>query len=168
MSRHHPVRPKPAKPSPSAGGAETLEQAVKLENAIRDAAQELYVDRDGGSIDASIARYQNLLELHDAEVLKLKDKVEVPYRWKVAPTVVIRLEREIERLQAKREALRAECFATAREIIEDWMRSKQAASSGPSQPQQTSTQPASRAIPQAAPQREPADRRTAEAVTEAA
>ncbi|MCB9933149.1 MAG: hypothetical protein H6841_06995 [Planctomycetes bacterium] len=116
MSRYPSVRPKPAKPQ------RADDAAVKVENAIRDAAQELFRERDGASIDAAIVRYQNMLELHDEEVAKLKGDEDKPYRWKVSPSVVIRVQREIERLQEKREALRAECFHMAQQLVEDWMR----------------------------------------------
>lgn len=116
MSRYPSVRPKPAKPQ------RADDAAVKVENTIRDAAHEIYRERDGASIDAAIVRYQNMLELHDEEVAKLKGKEEAPYRWKVSPSVVIRVQREIERLQEKREALRAECWALAQQLVDDWMR----------------------------------------------
>ena len=116
MSRYPSVRPKPAR------AQRADDPAVKVENTIRDAAHEIYRERDGASIDAAIVRYQNMLELHDEEVAKLKGKEEAPYRWKVSPSVVIRVQREIERLQEKREALRAECWALAQQLVDDWMR----------------------------------------------
>lgn len=116
MSRYPSVRPKPAKPQ------RADDTAVKVENTIRDAAHELYRDRGGAGIDAAIVRYQNMLELHDEEVAKLKGNEDKPYRWKVSPSVVIRVQREIERLQEKREALRAECWALAQQLVDDWMR----------------------------------------------
>ncbi|MCB9931850.1 MAG: hypothetical protein H6841_00345 [Planctomycetes bacterium] len=163
MSRYPSVRPKPAKPQ-RAG-----DPAVKVEHAIRDAAHELYRERDGAGLDAAIVRYQNMLELHDEEVAKLKGKEEAPYRWKVSPSVVIRVQREIERLQEKREALRAECFHMAQQLVEDWMRNPPApAASGEKGQTPTVSVPGSGQEKGQAPKVPVPERSTAEPATSAA
>ncbi|MCB9895744.1 MAG: hypothetical protein H6839_14960 [Planctomycetes bacterium] len=124
MSRYPNVRPKPARHQPPKSAAPSREQQVEL--SIQQAASQLYAERDGHSIDASITRYENLLKLHDEEMLKLHGKEDQPYRWKVAPTVVIRISREIERLQQRREELKEDCFRIAHQMIQDWMQGGEA------------------------------------------
>ena len=162
MSRYPNVRPKPDQHKQTRN--EAAERTLKLETTVRQAADELYIEHDGASIDAAIARYENLLKLHDQEMVKLQGHEDEPYRWKVAPTVVIRLQRELERLQKRREELLGECIRISRQLIQDFMQAAPAPAQETRQ-QQPATQDT---VQQPSGKAAPAERSQADATTRAA
>ena len=123
MSRYHPVRPKASKaksqrreaPSHKTSSEETL---VKT---IRDAADALYLERDGASIDKAIKRAERTLELFDRELERVGAPDAEKPKWLISPSVALRWQRELERQQERRETLRSECLVIARRLVEDWM-----------------------------------------------
>lgn len=114
------LRPKvDGQPAPEAPESNT-------EQAIRDLAHQLYEQKGGNAIDAAIKRMERLLELHDREAEKLLTSEVVSHRWQVSPSMVIRLQREVEREEARRQKLREECWALARQMLMQWMHDQQA------------------------------------------
>lgn len=83
---------------------------------VREQAESLYQKRGGVDIDRAIARDRKVLELHERE---LEHVATLPfdqhYRWRIAPSVALRAQKDLERQQARREELFAEC---AREVLQ--------------------------------------------------
>ena len=98
----------------------------KTEQAIRELAHQLFEQKGGGAIDAAIKRMERLLELHDREAEKLLTSEVTNHRWQVSPSMVIRLQREVEREEERRQALREECWAMARQMVLQWMQDQKA------------------------------------------
>lgn len=131
MSRYHSVRPKAAKAkskrtealgrevSPAVSPAVSNEK--KLMKTIRDAADALYLERDGASIDKAIKRAERTLELFDRELERVASPDAERPKWLISPSVALRWQRELERQQERRDTLKNECLVFARRLVEDWM-----------------------------------------------
>lgn len=124
------------RPRPQAGAAPESEES-KVEKSIRELAERLYEEQGGKAIDAAIKRMERLLELHDREAEKLLNAEVTSHRWQVSPSMVIRLQREMEREEARRQALREECWKVARNLVRQWFEERDAA-----QPAREGVQPA--------------------------
>ena len=126
MSRYHPVRPKASKaksqrreaPSHKTSSEETL---VKT---IRDAADALYLERDGASIDKAIKRAERTLELFDRELERVGAPDAEKPKWLISPSVALRWQRELERQQKRKDDLYKECWGMARKLVDEWMAEK--------------------------------------------
>jgi hypothetical protein len=74
------------------------DQPVNRESAFAEAFK-----RHGGErIDRDIARLEKLLEVHDVEVEKLLSGKSEKHRWLVSPSMVVRIQREIQELLQRR------------------------------------------------------------------
>ncbi|MCB9936047.1 MAG: hypothetical protein H6840_10175 [Planctomycetes bacterium] len=121
MSRYPRVKPRPSRPQPTKTADEALNQD----------ARKLYRLKGGDFIEASIQRLEKLLALHDREMAQLEaDELANKKRWLVSPTMVLRLQRELERYHA----LRAE-------LIEQVFQLASQGAPAPDVPQVTSTEP---------------------------
>lgn len=89
MSRYPHVRPRPQqhKPAPAKSAEQTLDQ-----DALR-----LYRLKGGEFIEAAIKRLEKLLALHDREMQEPDIESLGKKRWLVSPSMVLRLQRELER-----------------------------------------------------------------------
>lgn len=89
MSRYPQVRPRPQqhKQAPAKPADEKLDQ-----DALR-----LYRLKGGEFIEASIKRLEKLLALHDREMAEPDVESLGKKRWLVSPSMVLRLQRELER-----------------------------------------------------------------------
>ena len=122
MSRYHPVRPKKKKPSklplrPIEG--ENINE--KYRNAIEEAAEALYIERHGATLDASLLRVKRTLALFDREIEKLTDDEDPNHRWRISPSTALQWQREQQRVIERIETLRNECWTIARQMIDEWM-----------------------------------------------
>ena len=82
---------------------------------VQDRALELYLECGGRDIDAAIARDRRLLELHDRE---LEHVATLPfdqhYRWRVAPSLMLRAQKDLEHQTNRRDELMMLCASRAR------------------------------------------------------
>lgn len=123
MSRYPRVKPRPEKHKPAS--------AKTTADALTQEARKLYRLQGGDFIEASIQRLEKLLALHDREMAQLEaDELANKKRWLVSPTMVLRLQRELERYHA----LRAE-------LIEQVFQLASQGAPAPDVPQVTSTEP---------------------------
>jgi hypothetical protein len=137
MSRYHPVRPKKPKHEPAtqpetpASAEASADRApmpteAQMETVARDRFKavfdEVYKMRDGDALEASIARWKQTLELYDQEQQAVKAKKGEGHRWTVSPTVALRIDMHLEKLLERREQLKIECHAEARQIMTQFMR----------------------------------------------
>ena len=82
---------------------------------LQDRALELYLECGGRDIDAAIARDRNLLALHDREVEHVATlPFDQHYRWRVAPSLMLRAQKDLERQMNRRDELMALCTSHAR------------------------------------------------------
>lgn len=125
-NRRHKLNLRPKEDAQAAPDADE----PKTEQAVRDLAHQLYEQKGGEAIDAAIKRMERLLELHDREAEKLLTSEVTNHRWQVSPSMVIRLQREVERDEARRQALREECWAMAKQMVLQWMEDQQAYAQG--------------------------------------
>ncbi len=127
MSRYHSVRPKhqqvptPAAPAQSKSG---MPPAALIEKVAREkiqlAADEIYKSRNGGELDASIARWKKLLAIHDREldIVAASDGTK-PHRWTISPSIAFRVDKLLRELLEEQTQLKAECAALAKQIAAD-------------------------------------------------
>ncbi len=84
---------------------------------VREQAESLYQKRGGVDIDRAIARDRKVLELHERE---LEHVATLPfdqhYRWRIAPSVALRAQKDLERQQARRAELFEYCM---KEVLRD-------------------------------------------------
>lgn len=91
--------------SPKQGNPIEHAAAKRAERELR--IKRAYVEAGGDRIDGSIKRLERLLAVHDAEVEKLlKGDVE-KHRWRVSPSMVLRIQREIDELLVRQMELMA-------------------------------------------------------------
>src|SRR5690606_28779604 len=93
-------RPQQHKPAPAKPADETLNQ-----DALR-----LYRLKGGEFIEASIKRLEKLLALHDREMAEPDVESLGKKRWLVSPSMVLRLQRELERYLTVRADLFRQVF----------------------------------------------------------
>jgi len=127
MSRYHSVRPKPkhhsvptpaAPAQPPAGKGLTPVQRQELQKRMESAADQMYRDRGGTEIDATIERCKKLLDLHARELLTLDDHdFSKAHRWTVSPTVAFRYETLMHQLIVRREQMQMECAAMVQQAV---------------------------------------------------
>ena len=82
---------------------------------LHERTLELYLESGGRDIDAAIERDRRLLELHDRE---LEHVATLPfdqhYRWRVAPSLMLRAQKDLERQMNRRDELMLICASRAR------------------------------------------------------
>ena len=110
----------------------------RTEQTVRELAHQLFEEKGGKAIDAAIKRMERLLDLHDREAEKLLTSEVASHRWQVSPSMVIRLQREVEREETRRQALREECWKLARQMVMQWMQEQQAQEKADSTPEAAS------------------------------
>jgi hypothetical protein len=131
MSRFHSVRPKKHKhehrqvPQPAAPAQSIPTEAQQEEFArakLKQMADEVYRERNGLELDASIARWKRMLELYDREMEAVsKEDGSKQHRWTVSPSIAFRADERLGKLLSLREKLKAECIQEAREIMQHFM-----------------------------------------------
>jgi hypothetical protein len=120
MSRYPNVRNKPkAKPQP--------EFSPSVEDAVLQAAREMFEQRGGLDLETGLAGMRETLELYREEIQRArKCEDRDSFKWLVKPSEGIRAEREIERLTRRIDELFTECVKNAREIAEHMMKQARA------------------------------------------
>jgi len=82
---------------------------------LNERTRELYLESGGRDIDAAIERDRKLLELHDRE---LEHVATLPfdqhYRWRVAPSLMLRAQKDLEHQLNRRDELMMICASRAR------------------------------------------------------
>lgn len=126
MSRFHPVRPKKkaAKHTPPPPAVEGDNFDEKYRNTVEEAAEALYIERNGATLDASLNRVKRTLALYDREIEQLTDDEDPNHRWRISPSTALQWQREQQRVVERIETLRNECWTIARQMIDDWMQAK--------------------------------------------
>ena len=171
MSRYHSVRPKPkhhsvptpaAPAQPPAGKGLTPAQRQELQKRMESAADQMYRDRGGTEIDATIERCKKLLDLHARELLTLDDHdFSKAHRWTVSPTVAFRYETLMHQLIVRREQMQMECAAMVQQAVAEVTGEAKESSLCPPK----LTEPAPQAASKATANSTPAEKETAEATT---
>ena len=128
--KHRHKHPAPAAAEaagkPAAGTREASQPPMPTEAQMEAVARErlqhthaeLYKLYHGDTLDKSIARCNKLLALHDREIDKLEQAEETAgHRWTVSPSMAFRLQREVERLEARQDRLKDECWVMAKEML---------------------------------------------------
>jgi hypothetical protein len=148
MSRYHPVRPK--QPKHEAGAppeAAPMPTEAQMEAVAREryhaVFDQVYKLRDGDALEASIARWKQTLELYDQEREAVKAKKGENHRWTVSPTIALRIDMHLAKLLERREQLKMECHAEARDILARYMQDNGPKDDSLCQPKQA--EPATRA-----------------------
>jgi hypothetical protein len=150
MSRYHPVRPRKHEQKNEQPQAQRPQLNLPRQeqiDAMAKVADQIYAERNGAMLDSAIARCEHTLAIFDREVARLSETDKEDHRWCISPTVALRWQNELMKLQDRKEALRQECWAMAREIVEDAMRAKAGEDNSLCPPK--SAQPAPQADPQA-------------------
>lgn len=121
MSRYHPVRPKQQKPEP----APQTDASEKYRKAVEEAANALYIERHGATLDAALKRVEGTLALYDREVERMTGDDSPAARWRISPSTALQWQREQTRLLERKDALKEECWKLAKRLVDDWMQAKQ-------------------------------------------
>jgi hypothetical protein len=126
MSRYHPVKPRKGKkkkqrqqntePQP-----EEMSYEERYRMSVKKTADEIYQQRYGDSIDAAIRRAERTLELYDKDLENQDQDNDSQRRWKITPTASLQWQRELERQQKRKDELYKECWAMARQMVDEWM-----------------------------------------------
>jgi len=125
MSRYQSVRPRSAKPQsahpqppaqPAAAPSPAQMEKVALER-FNAAFHAIYKLRDGDLLDASIERWKRTLELFDREQKEVIEKSSEGHRWMVSPTIALRTDMYLQKMIERREKLKIECYAEAKEAV---------------------------------------------------
>jgi hypothetical protein len=143
MSRYHPVRPKkPQQQSQEPREAAPMPSEAQMEQVARQrfekAVAEAYKLLHGDILDESIERRKRLLRIHDREAIKIEAEQPANYRWTVSPRMATQLDKELEKLEQRRDEIRHESRQMAHEIISRLVR--QAESLCPPKQHETATQ----------------------------
>ncbi|MCB9893169.1 MAG: hypothetical protein H6839_01820 [Planctomycetes bacterium] len=78
---------------------------------LRRELQELYASRGGDDIDRAIARDRKVLSEHERELDHVATlPFDKPYRWRIAPSVGLRAQKDLERQSKARSELIHECM----------------------------------------------------------
>jgi hypothetical protein len=123
MSRYHPVRQKKPghnqqQPNQQAAPMPTEAQMEQVaRQRFEKAMAEAYKLRHGDVLDEAIERRKRLLRIHDREAAKVEAEQPVNYRWTVSPRMVTQFDKELEKLEQRRDELKEECWEMAREIL---------------------------------------------------
>ena len=129
---------------------------------MESAADQMYRDRGGTEIDATIERCKKLLDLHARELLTLDDHdFSKAHRWTVSPTVAFRYETLMHQLIVRREQMQIECAAMVQQAVAEVTGEAKESSLCPPK----LTEPAPQAASRATANSTPAEKETAEATT---
>jgi hypothetical protein len=111
MSRYHPVRPKKKHVKHEAAP----EAAPQAPTRLEEVARKFYEAAGGAEVDASIARWKNLLAVHEREVAKLAEgEIEGGYRWTVSPAMAFRMDKYLHALIKERIEMKRAAYDSAR------------------------------------------------------
>ena len=81
------------------------------QDAIRRELTQLYLKLGGEDIDRAITRDRKVLAEHERELDHVATlPFDKPYRWRIAPSVGLRVQKDLERQQKRKAELRAECL----------------------------------------------------------
>ena len=79
-------------------------------SAIKGEVDALYAERGGDDIDRAITRDRKVVAEHDRELDHVATlPFDKPYRWRIAPSVGLRAQKDLERQQKRRADLLNEC-----------------------------------------------------------
>lgn len=77
---------------------------------VRERAESIYQECGGRDIDRAINRDRKVLELHERELEHVSTlPFDQHYRWRIAPSVALRAQKDLERQQARRKELLDGC-----------------------------------------------------------
>lgn len=125
MARFKNVRHKKKKRRKQPTAQDANEAYLK---ACREAADELFEKRGGISIERGIEAMMDTRELYHADVKRAREDESV--RLRVTANAGIRIQRELERLEQRKEELMRECWAMARKMIDEHLSAQPAEESG--------------------------------------
>ncbi|MCB9894580.1 MAG: hypothetical protein H6839_09035 [Planctomycetes bacterium] len=81
------------------------------QDAIRRELNELYLNLGGEDIDRAIARDRKVLAEHERELDHVATlPFDKPYRWRIAPSVGLRAQKDLERQQQRKVELMQTCI----------------------------------------------------------
>ncbi|MCB9933846.1 MAG: hypothetical protein H6841_10545 [Planctomycetes bacterium] len=87
------------------------------QEAIRLQVKALYLEWGGEDIDRAIARDRKVVVEHERELDHVATlPFDKPYRWRIAPSVGLRAQKDLERQQKRRAELLAECI---QQVLQD-------------------------------------------------